>query len=58
MQRIKYSNKRNQIKCEKVDLRHSILKMIHDTHKVICNIDLKKFRRYSAFSAILALEVF
>ena len=67
MSRIKFSTKRNQIKLKKkskfwkFNLENDV---IRDAHKVICNRNLRKIRRYWAFaaisahSAILALELF
>jgi hypothetical protein len=48
MRKIKYSTKRNQIKFEKSGFGkfNPENDVIHDAHKVICNINLKKIRRY------------
>ena len=56
MRKIKYSAERNQIKVEKNKFGKFNLKndVIHDALKVICDRNLKKIRRYWAFSAISA----
>ena len=58
MRRINYSSKRNRIKVKKSKFVKFNLEndAIHDAHKVICSRNLKKFRRYWAFSVILALS--
>ena len=60
MCRIKYSTKRNQIKVKKSRFGkfNPESDVIHDAHKVICNINLKKKSAVLAYSAKLALEVF